>query len=83
VGFLRVVLYRADGCGACEAAERLLGELAESHALDLHIVDIAGDPELEALHRVDLPVIEIGGRVAFTQAVDRRSLVRRLAQAPR
>ena len=75
------MLYRADGCGACVAAERLLQELAGSHALEISIVDIAGDAELEARHRVDLPVVEIDGEVAFTQAVDRASLVRRLAQA--
>ncbi len=80
-GPLRVVLYRAADCGACGAAELLLVELAESRAFDLCVVDIAGDPELEARHRVELPVIEIAGEVAFTQAVDRASLVRRLAQA--
>lgn len=80
-GPLRVVLYRAADCGACGAAELLLVELAESRAFDLCVVDIAGDAELEARHRVELPVIEIAGEVAFTQAVDRASLVRRLAQA--
>ena len=75
------MLFRADGCGACTVAERLLRELAGEHALDLSIVDIAGDPELEARHRVDLPVIAIDGQVVFTQAVDRASLTRRLAQA--
>lgn len=75
------MLYRAADCGACGAAELLLVELAESRAFDLCVVDIAGDAELEARHRVELPVIEIAGEVAFTQAVDRASLVRRLAQA--
>ena len=76
------MLYRAEECGACAAAELLLAELAGARAFDLSIIDIAGDAELEERYRVELPVIEIDGEVAFTQAVDRASLVRRLAQAP-
>ena len=75
------MLYRAAECGACTAAELLLAELADASGFDLSVIDIAGDAELEERYRVELPVIEIDGEVAFTQAVDRASLVRRLAQA--
>jgi len=46
---------------------------------DLEIVDIGGDPELEARYRELLPVVEIDGERAFTYFVDAGSLRSRLA----
>jgi Glutaredoxin-like domain (DUF836) len=45
---------------------------------ELALVDVAGDPELEARYREHLPVIEIDGERAFTYFVDREALRRRL-----
>lgn len=45
----------------------------------LALVDIGGDPELEARYREHLPVVEIDGERAFTYFVDAdalRALVR-------
>ena len=33
---------------------------------DFELVDIAGDPELEAAYRTSIPVVEIDGERAFT-----------------
>jgi hypothetical protein len=41
-------------------------------------VDIAGDPDLEALHREWLPVVEIDGERAFVYTVDEDGLRRRI-----
>ena len=49
---------------------------------DLRVVDIEGDPELEARYREWLPVVEIDGRRAFVYHVQAAYLRRRLdAQA--
>lgn len=48
-------------------------------AFELEIVDIGGDPELEARYRELLPVVEIDGEQAFTYFVDADALRRRLA----
>ena len=49
---------------------------------DLRVVEIDGDPELEARYREWLPVVEIDGRRAFVYHVQARDLARRLdAQA--
>ena len=49
---------------------------------DLRVVEIDGDPELEARYREWLPVVEIDGRRAFVYHVQARDLRRRLdAQA--
>ena len=76
-----VVLYHAPECGSCAAVATMLEELAAAGWLELVSIEISGDPALEARHRAELPVVEIDGVVAFTQAVDRRSMLHRLRQA--
>lgn len=48
-------------------------------AFELDVVDIAGDPELEAAHRASLPVVEVDGRAAFTYVIVPSALRRMLA----
>jgi hypothetical protein len=45
---------------------------------ELEVVDIAGDPALEAQYRELLPVVEIDGERAFTWFVDPDALRERL-----
>jgi hypothetical protein len=45
---------------------------------ELDVVDIGGDPELEARYRELLPVVEIDGERAFTWFVDPDALRERL-----
>ncbi len=45
----------------------------------LEVVDIGGDPKLEARYRVHLPVVEIDGERAFTHFVDEDALRARLS----
>jgi hypothetical protein len=57
-------------------------EVRAERAFDLRIVDIEGDPELEARYREWLPVVEIDGERAFVYHVQATDLRRRLdAQA--
>jgi hypothetical protein len=49
---------------------------------ELEVVDIDGDPELEARHRALLPVVEVDGEVAFTYFVEAAALRERLAAVP-
>jgi hypothetical protein len=53
-------------------------EVGEEIAFSLEVVDIGGDPELEARYREHLPVIEIDGERAFTYFVDPDALRARL-----
>jgi Glutaredoxin-like domain (DUF836) len=48
-------------------------------AFSLDVVDIGGNPELEARYRERLPVVEIDGETAFTYFVDADALRARLA----
>jgi hypothetical protein len=60
-----------------------LAELRRQHDFDYAEVDIGGDPELEAVYREWLPVVEIDGERAFVYYLDAAAFVRRLgAQSP-
>jgi glutaredoxin len=72
-----VVLYHAQGCHLCERARTVLEESGAS----FEEVDITGDPELEAVYREWLPVVEIGGERAFVYFVDHAALRRRLERS--
>ena len=75
----RVTLYSARGCHLCDRARGVLEEVRREIPFALEEIDITGDPELEALHREWLPVVEIDGRRAFVYFVQPDSLRRRLA----
>ena len=53
--------------------------MGEEVELAVEVVDIGGDPELEARYREHLPVIEIDGERAFTHFVDPDALRARLS----
>ena len=62
----RVTLYHAEGCHLCERAREVVEGAREELGITLELVDIGGDPELEARYRERLPVVEIDGEAAFT-----------------
>ncbi len=75
----RVVVYTAEGCRLCERALEVVREVQTELEFDLVLVDIGGDPELEARYREHLPVVEIDGVRAFTYFVEPAALRARLA----
>ena len=75
----RVVVYTAEGCRLCERALEVVREVQTELEFDLVLVDIGGDPELEARYREHLPVVEIDGARAFTYFVEPAALRARLA----
>ena len=74
----RVVVYTAEGCRLCERALEVVREVQTELEFDLVLVDIGGDPELEARYREHLPVVEIDGERAFTYFVQPDALRTRL-----
>ena len=76
-----VVLYLASGCHLCERARGVVGELQQELGFELREIDITGDPELEAVYREWLPVVEIDGRRRFTYHVQLDAFRRAVAQA--
>ena len=73
-----VVLYHAQGCHLCELALDVVREAQAEEPFTLELLDIGGDPELEAAYREHIPVVEIDGVRAFTYHVSRDGLLARL-----
>ena len=78
----RVVVYRAAGCSLCERALEVVQEAQVELGFDLELVDIDGDPALEAAYREHIPVVEIDGRRAFTYFVEPAAFRARVSGAP-
>jgi len=76
-----VVVYHAEGCHLCERALAQVRDLQAELGYELREVDITGDPELEAVYREWLPVVEIDGRRRFTYHVQLDPFRRAVAQA--
>jgi glutaredoxin len=65
-----LVLYSRVGCHLCEDAEAALSALS----LPFGRVDISGDPELEARHGWDVPVLLRGGQVIAKGVINQARL---------
>ena len=65
----RVTVYHAPGCHLCDRALEIVEDVRRDTPFDLELVDIEGDPELEARYREHLPVVEVDGERAFTYFV--------------
>ncbi|MBM4364080.1 MAG: glutaredoxin family protein [Deltaproteobacteria bacterium] len=76
----RVTLYHAAGCHLCDSARGVLARLATQAAFELEEVDITAVPELEAVYREWLPVVEIEGERAFVYYVQPEPFLRKLAR---
>jgi glutaredoxin len=73
-----VVLYHAPECRLCERAIEVVTGVQEELGFELDLVDVSGDPGLEARYRAHLPVVEIDGERAFTYFVDAEALRARI-----
>ena len=76
----RVTLYHAAKCHLCERALEVVREVQVEFAFELELIDVGGDPELEAQYREHLPVVEVDGERVFTYFVDAEALRRRLSR---
>jgi len=80
----RVVLYTRPGCHLCDEMKALLRRSRVRPPFDLEEVDIETAPELLERFERSIPVLEIGGRVAFkgrlTPETFRRKYERILAE---
>jgi glutaredoxin len=75
---VEVRVYSAAGCHLCDVAKELLEREQAGLGFELTVVDIAGDPQLEAEYREQIPVVFVAGRKAFKYHVDPAELRRRV-----
>ena len=76
----RVVLYGKPECCLCDEMKAVVEEVRREIPFALEVVDISGDPDLEAAYGSEIPVLVIDGRKAFKYRVDAPALRRRLAR---
>jgi len=72
---MELLLYTRRGCHLCEAVEELLVWQAPA----ARIVDVAGDPALEAEFGLRVPVVVVDGRVVAEGRIDEATLTAVLA----
>jgi thiol-disulfide isomerase/thioredoxin len=75
-GSAELLVFTAPGCSLCDKALADLAPLATELGFAVRLVDIAGDPDLEARYRGRIPVGELGGRVVFKFELDEARLRR-------
>ena len=63
-------MYHAADCRLCERALEVVQDARAELGFELELVDIGGDPALEARYRENLPVVEIDGERAFTYFIE-------------
>ncbi len=74
----RVRVLVAPGCHLCDAALGVIEHVRADNPFELEVVDISGDDDLEVRYRLDIPVVEIDGELAFTNFVTDEGLRHRL-----
>ena len=75
-----VTVYSREDCHLCADALETVREVAASipHPVELHEVDVDGDPELAATYGERVPYVLIDGHPRFKYRVDEAELRRRL-----
>jgi hypothetical protein len=60
-----LTLYSRPGCHLCEVMKSEIGRARVARPFRIEEVNIDGDPELYTRYRHSIPVLAIGGHVAF------------------
>jgi hypothetical protein len=75
---VQIVLYTRQGCHLCDDARAVLDAAGRRYRLEVRPVDVDTDPDLAARYGLEVPVVEIAGRVRFRGRVNRVLLERLL-----
>jgi hypothetical protein len=73
-----LVLVGKPGCHLCDRMREVAAPIAAELGLALQEADVRSDSELEALYRLDIPVLLLGGREVARHRADAADLRRRL-----
>jgi glutaredoxin len=58
---MTVILYSRPGCHLCDMLKAKLRWIGREHPLQVHDVDVSGDPALEQKYGHRIPVVTIDG----------------------
>ena len=74
-----VVVYSRKGCHLCEVVKETLAQVQGDAEFQWREVDIDADLQLLQKFNDEVPVVFIEGRKAFKYRMDRRQVLRKLA----
>lgn len=80
---ITLTLYSRPGCHLCDDMKALVSRVIASSAepIALTQVDISGDPDLEALYGIEIPVLLVDGKKIAKYRIDEAALRRALHRA--
>ena len=75
---ISLTLYSRPGCHLCDDMKAVIDRVARSIPITVEIVDISGDPPLEARYGIEIPVLLVDGKKAAKYRVSEQELRRML-----
>ena len=78
-----LTIYSRPGCHLCDEMKATVARTIEGRAdITLDEVDISRDPQLLALHELEIPVLLIDGKKAAKYRITETELMRKLITSP-
>ena len=71
-----LTMYSRPGCHLCDEMKAVVDRVAAREPLTVQVVDISGDPELEARYGTEIPVLLVDGRKAAKYRIQEEELRR-------
>jgi hypothetical protein len=75
---IALALYSRPGCHLCDDMKAVIARVARSVPITLEEIDISGDPALEALYGLEIPVLTVEGKKAAKYRITEEELTRLL-----
>lgn len=76
---LAVRVYTREQCCCCHTAIDLLRDRQKAHGYAIETIDVDADPAIAERYGLEVPVVEVGGKVRFRGVVNPVLLDRLLA----
>jgi len=76
---IALTIYSRPGCHLCDEMKAVVSAVARQIPLRLDEIDISGDPALEALYGLEIPVLLVEGKKAAKYRIAEEELLRVLA----
>jgi hypothetical protein len=78
VPVIALTIYSRRGCHLCDDMKAIVERVARESGAEVavEVIDISGDPDLEARYRLEIPVLMIDGKKAAKYRVTEAELAR-------
>jgi hypothetical protein len=73
---IRLTIYSRPGCHLCDEMKEVVHRVSSAVPFVLEEIDISGDPELERLYGIEIPVLMADGKKVAKYRIGERELLR-------